>query len=287
MAGSLKLFKKLFKDRKAVSQTLSAIMMIFMFTAAIGVVWGYLYPTYRRFQTDNAVNSVISYMLSIDDNVYDVLSDGPGSTVSLNIDNFFGYYQYETGKNASLQFSDEGSTYSNSYDYTNMGAFAFWMIGRQGSDIPVGTHKYMKGPAIQNNFFVNNTDSSSYQGLTNLTLIRSQTDIMKVELNYRVSLYYWFDQTNEVLTITINMLIMDILSPKFLVSSYNNLKIFHNESETLFSDSTNINTDFYVDGSIAPGFSPSERVLDFEKPVTVGSYDVNIEVIASYLILYT
>lgn len=286
MANSLKLLKKVFKDRKAVSETLAAIMMIFMFIAAIGVVWGYLYPTYKRFQTDNAMNSVASYMLGIDSEMYDLLSDGPDSTAAINIDNFFGYYLYETGKNASLQFTDEGGTFSNTYDYNNMGAFSFWMIGRQGSDIPVSTHKYLKGPDIQNNFFVNNSDSSSYQGLTNLTLTRPETDIMKIELNYRVSLYYWYDQANDVLTVTINLLVIDIIGTKFMISSYNSLNIDYNESETIFTDSANISTDFYIDGSIAPGFDPFERVLNFAKPAAVGSYDVNIEVIANYFIFY-
>ncbi len=287
MANSLKLLKRIFKDRQAVSETLAAIMMIFMFVAAIGVVWGYLYPTYKQFQTDNAINSVSSYMLSVDNEIYGLLSDGPGSTTAVNVDNFFGYYQYETGKNASLQFADEGSTFSNSYSYNNMGAFAFWMIGRQGSAINVNTHKYLKGPDIQNNFFVNNSDSSSYQGLTNLTIIRPETDIMKIELNYRVSLYYWYDQTNDVLSITISLIIMDIIGTKFMISSYNTLNIHHNESETLFTDSATISTDFYVDGSIAPGFSPFERVLNFAKPAAVGSYDVTIEVVAYYFLFYT
>ncbi len=286
MANSLKLLRKLIKDKKAVSETLAAIMMIFMFITAIGVVWGYLYPTYKQFQTDNSINSVVSYMLSVDNKIYDLLSDGPGSTTAVNVDSFFGYYQYETGKNVSLQFADEGSTFSNSYSYGNMGSFAYWLIGRQGSAINVDSHKYLKGPATQNNFFVNNSDSSSYQGLTNLTLVRPETDIMNIELNYRVSLYYWYDQTNDVLSITISLLIIDIIGPKLMLSSFNTLNIGYNESETLFTDSATITTDFYVDGSIASGFSPFERVLDFAKPPAVGSYDVTIEIVASYLLFY-
>ncbi|MHA1555627.1 MAG: hypothetical protein ACTSPM_01710 [Candidatus Heimdallarchaeota archaeon] len=72
-----------------------------------------------------------------------------------------------------------------------------------------------------------------------------------------------------------------------MISSYNTLNIDYNESETIFTDSATISTDFYIDGSIVPGFDPFERVLNFVKPAAVGSYDVNIEVVANYFIFYT
>ena len=101
--------RKLLKNKKAVSQVLAAMMMIFMFTAAIGVVWAWLLPTYRRFQTTNAINTVTTYMLDVDNSIYGLLEGGVGLTKTMNIDSFYGIYQLIDGKNASLRLSSKSS----------------------------------------------------------------------------------------------------------------------------------------------------------------------------------
>ncbi|NHJ04177.1 MAG: hypothetical protein EAX90_05095 [Candidatus Heimdallarchaeota archaeon] len=288
MKSPVKFFRKLLKNKKAVSQVLAAIMMIIMLTAAIGVVWGWLFPSYRRFQANNAINSVTSYMLRIDEGVYSLLSEGTGAITTLNLDPFFGTYQYESGKNITIDFNDDGGTYSSSFDYLNLGAFTYTIIGRQSSLLPVGDFEYLKGPSSQPLFFVNNSEAEVYQGLTNLTSSRPTNEESRLELDYRVSLYYWYDQVNDVLSISLNLIILAIKGTAFQLYSFNALKMNYNQTKILYSDSTTVSSDFFVDGTITSHETPAtQRVLDFTLPSAVVNYDVNIEVKASYIVFYT
>ena len=282
-----KVLKRFLRNKKAVSQILAAIMMIVMLTAAIGVVWGWLFPAYRRFQTNNALNSVTSYMLRIDEGVYSLLSEGQGALTNLNIDPFFGYYQYEAGKNITFDFLDEDETYSSTYDFTSLGAFAYTIEGRDNSILPTGTVEYLKGPASQPIFFVNNTEMSVYQGLTNLTLSRPANDLSIISLDYRVSIYYWYDQTNDILSISVNLIVIKIKTSQLLFSTYNIMKMSYNQTSILFTDSTTVPSDFYVEGTITSSDNPTaQRVLNFPIPIAVANYDVTLEIKASYILFY-
>jgi len=288
LKSPVKFFRKLLKNKKAVSQVLAAIMMIVLLTAAIGVVWGWLFPSYRRFQANNAINSVTSYMLRIDEGIYSLLSEGTGAVINQNLDPFFGTYQYESGKNITIDFSDDGGTYSSSYNHLDLGAFTYTIIGRQSSLIPVGEFEYLKGPSNQPIFFVNNSEAEVYQGLTNLTSSRPANEEARIELDYRVSLYYWYDQVNDVLSIELNLIILAIKGTTFQLYSFNQLKMNYNHTMILYSDTTTVSSDFYVDGTITSRENPAtHRVLDFTIPATVVNYDVNIEVKASYIVFYT
>ena len=287
MKSPRKFFRRFLKNKKAVSQILAAIMMIVMLTAAIGVVWGWLFPAYRRFQTNNALNSVTSYMLRIDEGVYSLLNEGTGSVTNLNIDPFFGYYQYVAGKNITLNFLDEDETFGSSYDYNGLGAFTYTIEGRDNSIIPTRTFEYLKGPSSQPLFFVNNTEMSIYQGLTNLTLSRPQNDLSIISLDYRVSIYYWYDQTNDILSISVNFIVIQIKTSQLLLSTYNIMKMSYNQTSILFTDTTTVSSDFYVEGSITSLDNPSaQRAMNFQIPVTVANYDVEIEIKASYILFY-
>jgi len=279
--------RKLLKNKSAVSQILAAVMMIFMFTAAIGVVWAWLLPTYQQFQTRNVINSVTSYMLTVDNGIYDLLEGGEGLARTVNIDSFFGEYLLTDGKNASLRFSDEGGTYNETYTRNGLGSFSYNLEGRKGVILQEGDHAYLKGPAIQNNFFVNSSGGSSYQGLTNLTMLRPASETMIIALDYRVGCYYWFDQTNDVLTITVSVIELEFPGLDLSLRGYNSLTLAYDLYETVYTASTNVDTDFYLDGSFsATDFNPSERAISFIKPVTVINYDVNIEVVVTHISIY-
>jgi len=281
------LFRKLLKNKKAVSEILAAVMMIFMFTAAIGVVWAWLIPTYQRFQTTNVVNSVTSYMLSVDNSIYDLLEGGEGLTRTVNIDSFFGQYIWNEGKNTSLRFSDAGGTYNETFTRNGIGSFSYLLEGRKGVILKEGDHTYLKGPSKQNNFFVNSTGGASYQGLTNLTLLRPASETMIIALDYRVGCYSWFDQTNDVLTITINIVQLEIPYSYLAIRGYTSLTMVHDLYETVYTASTTVATDFYLEGTLSPtDYNPSENVITFIKPLTVINYDVNIEVLVSHISIY-
>jgi hypothetical protein len=130
------------------------------------------------------------------------------------------------------------------------------------------------------------TDGSTYQGLTNLTLMRLDDKVMKIELDYRVRIYSWFDSISNVLSISIQIIQIDIKGPSFGYHDYQTLKITYNQSRIVYTDSTTVNDDFYIDGSIVQGFNPSERALTFIKPLAVVNYDVNIEIISSQFLFY-
>ncbi|HUT81190.1 MAG TPA: hypothetical protein VMZ29_08305 [Candidatus Bathyarchaeia archaeon] len=279
---------KIIKNRKAVSEILAAIMMIFMFIAAIGVVWAWLFPAYQRFQTTNTINSVNSYMLRVDETFYDIYGEGVGSTKAVRMDPSYGTFIYESGRNVSVRFSDAGTTFSDTYTLTDLGRFSYTLNNRRGVMINEGDHKYLKGPSTQKVFFVNGSaDGVVYQGLTNLTLLRPAEKSMKMELEYRVRIYTWFDQTNNVLSITVNIIQIDIKATDFSFFSYNTLKINYNSSRTVYSTTTNVATDFYVDGSIdSQSFIPIERPLLFNKPSSVVNYDVNIEIVVNQFLLW-
>ncbi|MGC9780198.1 MAG: hypothetical protein HZR80_13215 [Candidatus Heimdallarchaeota archaeon] len=280
--------KKMFKDKNAVSQILAAMMMIFLFTAAIGVVWGYLYPTYRRFQTTNAINSVTLYMLNIDESIYDIYGKGEGTTKTIRVDPSYGTFFYDEGKNVSLQYSNTAGTFTGSYVFSALGAFSYSLENRRGVILDVGQHRYLKGPKVQNTFFINGSDDGlTYQGLTNLTLSRTDEKAMKIELEYRARVYYWFDQTNNVLSVIINLVQIDINGVEFSFHDYNELVLAYNTTRTVYSTSANIDDDFFIDGSIASvGFNPSEPALTFIKPLAVANYDVNIDVVVSQILFY-
>lgn len=262
--------------------------MIFMFIAAIGVVWAWLFPAYQRFQTTNTINSVTSYMLRVDETVYDVYGEGVGSTRAVRMNPGFGTFLYESGRNFSLRFSDAGTTFSETYSFTELGRFSYSMNNRRGVMINEGDHKYLKGPSTQEVFFVNgSTTGTAYQGLTNLTLLRPAEKNMKMELEYRVRVYSWFDQTNNVLSITVNILQIDIKETELFFFNYNTLKVNYNNTRTVYSTTTNVATDFYVDGSInSQGFIPIERPLLFNKPVSVANYDVDIKIVVNQFLLW-
>lgn len=279
--------RKLLKNKSAVSQVLAAVMMIFMFTAAIGVVWAWLLPTYQQFQTRNVMNSVTSYMLAVDNSIYDLLEGGEGLTRTINIDSFFGEYVYAEGKNTSLRFSDEGGIYNETYTRNNIGSFSYNLEGRKGVILQEGDHAYLKGPSIQNNFFVNSSGDAGYTGLSNITMIRPASDVMIIALDYRVGCYYWFDTTNEILTITINIVQLEYTGIGYGLRGYYSLNLAHDLYESVYTASTTVATDFYLDGSLSPtDFNPSERVISFIKPLTVVNYDVNIEVLVSHISIY-
>ena len=180
MVTQRKLFRKLFRSKKAVSQTLSAMMMIFLFTAAIATVWAWLFPTYRRFQTTNTINSMSSVMLSIDESIYDIYGSGIGTTDAIRVNPDVGYFFYEVGKDVSLQFSDLGGTYNETLQMQELGKFCYQLDGRQGVILPTGDSKYLKGPDDQYVFFVNGSDDGiNYQGLTNIILMRPEDKTMK------------------------------------------------------------------------------------------------------------
>ncbi|MHA1532217.1 MAG: hypothetical protein ACTSR6_09495 [Candidatus Heimdallarchaeota archaeon] len=282
-----KLFRKLFKNKTAVSQVLAAVMMIFLFISAIAVVFAWLYPTYNNFQTSNTINSVTTYMLDIDETIFDLFGEGTGSTKAVRTDPSFGRFDYETGKNISFIFSNTAGSYNESYTFTDLGKFSYLLENRKGVLVEVGGHTYLKGPNSQTVFFVNgSTDGLTYQGLTNLTLMRPDDQVMKMELDYRVKVYSWFDSVSNVLSISIQIIQIDIKAISFGYHSYQTLKIIYNQSSIVYSDSTNVDDDFFVFGSIVQGFNPSERVFTFIKPFAVANYDVNIEIVSSQFLFY-
>ncbi|NHJ38461.1 MAG: hypothetical protein FK731_00405 [Asgard group archaeon] len=282
------ILKKLFKNQKAVSQVLAAMMMIFLFITAIAVVWAWLYPTYRRFQTTNTLNTITSYFLRIDESIYDLYGEGPGSIETIRIDPTYGRVLYEAGKNATLHFSDENGAYSQNYLFTELGTLTYLMQGRRGVLLNEGEHRYLKGPSLQSHFFVNGSnDNLVYQGLTNLTLLRPEDNTMRIELEYRVRIYSWFDQNTNTLSIIVNIIQLDIKGLEFEFFNTRSLKITLNSTREIYFDTTNVDSDFYVDGSIAPtGFDPSERALWFVKPGAIANYDVNIQIVLSQFLFY-
>ena len=153
--------------------------------------------------------------------------------------------------------------------------------------IPTNGHKYLVGPSNQPCFFINNTDSDYYQGLTNLTLLRPDSSIMKIELDYRVSLYHWYDTTNDILNIDINLIVLMIDTPILRFNDYDVFKISNNRTDLLFTDTATSAQPFIVDGtSHHDGTSSSHNVLTFIKPLGVGTYDINIAISATYIELY-
>jgi hypothetical protein len=282
-----KFFRKLFKDKSAVSQILAAMMMMFLFITAIGVVFAWLYPTYNNFQTSNTINSVTSYMLDIDQTIFDLFSGGSGSTEAVRTDPNFGRFDYEAGKNASFIFANTAESYNESYTFTGLGQFTYLLENRRGVLVEIGDHKYLKGPNAQTVFFVNgSTDGLAYQGLTNLTLLRPDDQVMKIELDYRVKIYSWFDSVSNVLSISIQIIQIDIKGATFGYHTYQTLKILYNQSSIVYSGSTNVDDDFHIYGSIVTGFVPSERAYTFIKPIPVANYDVNIEIVCSQFLFY-
>lgn len=282
-----KLLRKLFKDKTAVSQVLAAVMMIFLFISAIGVVFAWLYPTYNNFQTSNTINSVTTYMLDIDETIFDLFNVGTGSTKAVRTDPNFGRFDYGAGKNVSFIFSNTVGSYNESYTFPDLGKFSFLLENRRGVLVDVGEHAYLKGPNSQTVFFVNgSTDGLTYQGLTNLTLMRPDDKVMKMELDYRVKVYSWFDSVSNILSISIQIIQIDIKGTSFGYHNYQTLKIFYNQSSIVYSASTNVDDDFFVFGSIAQGFNPSERAFTFIKPLAVANYDVNIEIVSSQFLFY-
>jgi hypothetical protein len=279
--------RKLLKNKNAVSQVLAAVMMIFMFTAAIGVVWAWLLPTYQSFQTRNVINSVTSYMLSVDNSIYDLLEGGEGIARTINIDSFFGEYIWEEGKNTSLRFRDQAGTYNETYTQNGIGNFYYNLEGRKGVILQEGDHAYLKGPRIQNNFFVNSSGGASYQGLTNLTMFRPLSDKMIISLDYRVACYHWYDQTNDVLSITVSIIQLEYTGIGNGLRGYYSLNLVNDLYETVYTASTTVDSDFYLDGSLSTtNFDSSERVISFIKPGTVINYDVNIEVVLTHISIY-
>jgi hypothetical protein len=282
-----KLLRKLFKDKTAVSQVLAAVMMIFLFISAIGVVFAWLYPTYNNFITSNTINSVTTYMLDIDEAIFDLFNVGTGSTKAVRTDPNFGQFDYGAGKNVSFIFSNTAGSYNESYTFPDLGKFSFLLENRRGVLVDVGEHAYLKGPNSQTVFFVNgSTDGLTYQGLTNLKLMRPDDKVMKMELDYRVKVYSWFDSVSNILSISIQIIQIDIKGTSFGYHNYQTLKILYNQSSIVYLASTNVDDDFFVFGSIAQGFNPSERAFTFIKPVAVANYDVNIEIVSSQFLFY-
>jgi len=279
--------KRLIKSKQAVSQILAAIMIIFMFVAAIGVVWAWLYPAYQRFQTTNNINSMTSYMLRVDEAIYNLYGKGEGAIDIVRVDPNFGFMRYEEGKNVSLRFADATGTFNQTYLFPKLGLFAFLLENRRGVILKEGESAYLKGPEKQQVFFVNGTaDAETYQGLTNLTLQRPADKSMKIALDYRVRIYSWFDQTNNVLSITVNILQLAIKGTSFSFTNYQSLKIAFNTTSTIYSTSTTaVTSDFYLDASIN-SFTLTERPLTFVKPGPVPNYDVTIDIVVSQFLLY-
>ena len=264
------------------------MMMIFLFITAIAVVWAWLYPTYQQFQTSNTINTITSYMLRVDESVYDLYGEGQGSIEAIRIDPSYGRILYEEGKNITLRFSDGNGVYNQNYLFTELGTLTYLMQGRRGVLINEGDHYYLKGPSLQSHFFVNGSnDNLIYQGLSNLTLLRPEDKTMRIELEYRVRIYSWFDQNSNTLSITVNIIQLDIKGTEFEFSNSKSMKIALNSTRVIYADSTNVDADFYVDGSIAvTGFNPSERALLFVKPSAIANFDVNIEIILSQFLFY-
>jgi len=282
-----KLFRKLFKDKSAVSQVLAAMMMIFLFISAIAVVFAWLYPTYNNFQTSNTINSVTSYMLDIDQSIYELFSEGTGSTKAVRTDPGFGRFDQLVGKNASFIFNNAAGSYNESFIFTEVGMFSYLLENRKGVLVEIGEQQYLKGPNSQTVFFVNgSTDGTSYQGLTNLILTRPGDKVMKIELDYRVKIYAWFDSVSDVLSISIQVIQIDSKATDFGYHNYQTLKITYNQTKIVYTDSTNVDDDFFVYGSTTSGFDSVERAFTFIKPGPVVNYDVNIEITISQFLFY-
>ncbi|MEA2070321.1 MAG: hypothetical protein U9O98_03430, partial [Asgard group archaeon] len=228
-------------------------------------------------------NSVTSYMLRVDEGFHYLLTEGEGSTRTLRIDPFEGEYRWEEGKNISLRFLSTG--YNETFQQDTLGALSFYLFTRGGL-ITIGDHRYLKGPNYQPVFFLNQSTQNYYSDITNLTLMRPYDRTMKIELNYRPVLYSWFDQTNNHLSISIGIMIIEPLYDDYYFSSYGELKINYNKTETIFTTNTSTTDDFIVRGSINPStFIPYEQVLTFEKPTGVTTYTVSIEIFGSYFLL--
>jgi hypothetical protein len=225
-------------------------------------------------------------MLSIDNNIYDLLEGGEGITKTLNIDSFFGKYVWAEGKNVSLRFSDASGTYNETFSKPAIGSFSYNLDGRDGVLIQEGDHAYLKGPRIQRDFFVNSTGGGTYQGLSNLTLLRPLDKVMIISLDYRIGCYYWYDTINDVLSITVSIIQLETPGLGLSINGYYSLNIFYDSYETVYTASTNVDTNFYLEGSILPGFASPEQVITFLKPLTVVNYDVNMEVIVTHISLF-
>lgn len=219
--------------------------------------------------------------------IFDLFGEGSGSLDAIRTDPNFGRFDYAAGKNASFIFNNAAGSYNETYTFTGLGKFTYLLENRRGVILEIGDHKYLKGPSAQSIFFVNSsTDGSSYQGLTNLTLMRPDDEVMKIELDYRVKIYSWFDSISNILSISIQIIQIDIKGTSFGYHDYQTLKILYNQTSIVYSDSTNVDDDFYIYGSLVTGFNPSERAYTFIKPIPVANYDVNIEIVSSQFLFY-
>ena len=110
---------------------------------------------------------------------------------------------------------------------------------------------------------------------------------MRIELEYRTRIYYWFDSTNEILYITVQIMQLAIKGSEFYFYNYQTLKINYNNSRVIYSASGQSTTNFNVYGYItSEPIVISEQPLLFLKPGAVVDYDINIEVILSQFLFY-
>jgi hypothetical protein len=282
-----KAIRKVIKNKNAVSQVLGAIMMILMLTSAIAIVWAWIIPAYNRFQRTNTVNSITSYMLRVDESVFLLLQEGEGATRTIELDPMDGEYRYEPGKDLVFTFENSDQSFQDTSLTNNLGSFTHWLFG-MGGGIQIGDYKYLKGPSQQSVYFLNSSSNNFYSDSTNLTLSRPQDRTMKTTLDYRPTLYHWFDTNTETLEISISLLSIQPRRSELFINNYNALKIHNNRTIKTYSASAfSITNDFIVKGSLLyEEDTITENVLYFEKPTGIINYDVDISIQMTILNFY-
>jgi hypothetical protein len=256
-----------------------------MLLSGIAVVWGWLFPMYRRFQTTNVINSVSSYMLKIDDGIYSIIAEGEGTTVGIKIDPFTGVYRNSSGQSVGFLFQNSNGSVTEELNYTSIGRFEYQLYTNANPSIPIGDSRYLKGPDQQVIYFVNNTGGNYYSGITSLILERPTANFIRISLDYRPQLYYWFDQETNELQITINIIDLSPTYDRFRQNTYGELNLLYNKTETILTSKiAGLTDNFTVNGTTVIGdFANSEQPLVFTKPGTITTYDVSLNVIATYI----
>lgn len=284
-----------FRSNRALSPAVSAVFLMGIILAAIGIALGIIYPQVGELNDDIGRINAGTAMISIDKDIKNLIINGEGGKISksieigisgvLNVD----LVSYSTISLNYLQNGLNPTNIGNYYERHNR-----FMITQQlaQDSMIANSHQYFIGSDIQSTFFLNN----SKQGQNPWSIInqsRGSDDFVDTALSYRglISTNKVIDQANSRIYLTVSIQMVELEfpaatqrsghSPNVQLSYYKlnstltpYYVIYGNGNDNLFY----LRTETLLDGSAALVEIP----LTHEVP-SAGSLQIRLEIITHHI----
>ncbi|MCY3411693.1 MAG: hypothetical protein INQ03_08690 [Candidatus Heimdallarchaeota archaeon] len=200
------MLKKILRSRRALSPVLSAVFLMALFIAAIGVAIGIIYPQVNELDDNINMINAGSALNSLDDEIKRLISSGEGSSITKNIEiGSTGVLIGDSSAFSTIYLNEyqnaSGSTVTRGVYYVPHNRLIVSQEIKEDT-LQQYSHQYLEGTGSQNIFFLNN----SYQGIYPWVIL-NQSRGYDYQVNTSLSYRGLMSTEKEILDLSLEMVI--------------------------------------------------------------------------------